>query len=153
MLLIDTNSLVIYLLGILDIKHLGKHKRASIYDENDFLDLAEFIGDPGRLLVLPNVWSEVDNLLNNFSGNEKYPYILAISSLIKESSEKYLETHIASASDMFSDLGVTDSLLLEAAKDCEAIITSDSQLSDYALAFGFKVYDMVKLKNEKLGNY
>lgn len=30
------------------------------------------------------------------------------------------------------------------------IITSDSMLSDYATANGIEVYDLVKIKNEKL---
>jgi hypothetical protein len=47
-------------------------------------------------------------------------------------------------------MGLTDSLVLEQAKSCKLLITSDSQLSDYALAYGIKVYDLVKVKNEKL---
>lgn len=53
-------------------------------------------------------------------------------------------------SDGFNDLGLTDSLILEYAKNCKLLITSDSQLSDYARANGIEVYDMVKSRNEKL---
>lgn len=153
MYLIDTNSLVILILGLLNVKHLGKHKRASIYDEDDFIELLDFIEDPKNLVVLPNVWSEVDNLLNDFAGAEKYPYIQQIIEIIQNSSEIYLDTQSSTVHYAFPNLGITDSLLLTLGKDYDALITSDSQLSDYALSMGIFVYDMVKLKNEKLQKY
>lgn len=45
---------------------------------------------------------------------------------------------------------MTDSLILDEAKNCRLLITSDSILSDYAIANGIEVYDLVKVKNEKL---
>lgn len=153
MYVIDTNSLVVLLLGMLDTKHLGRHKRASIYDEDDYNDLVDFIGSLNNLLVIPNVWTEVDNLLNDFSGEYKYPYITQITNLIKEANEQYLESYHATSHIAFIDLGVTDSILLTLAKDFDALITADSKLSDYAQALGTKVYDMVQLKQEKLLKY
>lgn len=153
MYVIDSNSLVILLLGILDVKHFGKHRRSGIYTEEDFDELSLFIKSTENLLVIPNVWTEVDNLLNNFSGSEKYPYVLSITNMIKQSTEKYMETSIAIQCEAFYDLGVTDSLLLSLAKECDGLITADSALSDYALASGIKVYDMVKISNDRLRKY
>jgi uncharacterized protein YaiI (UPF0178 family) len=45
---------------------------------------------------------------------------------------------------------VTDSLLLEYSKECELLITSDSKLSDYAVASGISVFDLVKNRNERI---
>jgi rRNA-processing protein FCF1 len=65
-------------------------------------------------------------------------------------SEKFLASKTALKSNGFFELGVTDSLLLEYAKECDVLITSDSQLSDYAIASGVKVYDLVKNRNERI---
>jgi len=72
MILIDANALVVLLIGIIDPRLFKTHKTTSIYEEQDYYDLLAIIGDLKNLVVLPNVWTEVDNLLNNFSGNYKY---------------------------------------------------------------------------------
>lgn len=150
MILVDSNALIVLLLGLIDPKLLKTHKTTSIYDEDDFFDLLYVIGDLNRILVLPNIWTEVDNLLNTFGGNYKYQYTQKITEIIKTTSEKYIKSKTGSECESFFDLGLTDSLVLEQAKSCKLLITSDSKLSDYAIASGIKVYDLVKIKNEKL---
>ena len=150
MKLIDTNSLVILLVGLIDPKLINKHRRTSIYEEQDFIDLLEFIGDFKDLIVLPNVWTEVDNLLNNFNRDRKESYIIHITNTIKSTTEKFLESQSAVNNASFYDLGLTDSLLLEYSKVCKFLITSDSNLSDYAIANGIKVFDLVKNRNNRI---
>ena len=150
MKLIDANALVILLLGLMDPKIIRTHKRTSIYEEQDFYDLASLIGNIESLIVLPNVWTEVDNLLNNFTRGHKEKYIKEIINTIKLTTEKFLDSKTGSESFGFYDLGLTDSLLLEYSKECELLITSDSRLSDYAIANGITVYDIVKNRNERI---
>ncbi len=150
MILIDTNALIVLLLGIMNPKLIEKHKRTSIYLEEDFYGLLSVIENIEELVVLPNIWTEVDNLLNNFTGEYKSQYIQKITEIIKTSSEKYLSSEKGTESYSFYNLGLTDSLILECAKSCKLLVTSDSSLSDYALSRGIKVYDMVKVRNEKM---
>ena len=150
MKLIDTNSLVVLLIGLIDPQLIQRHKRTSIYEKQDFDELLLFIGDIKKLIVIPNVWTEVDNLLNNFNRGHKESYIKQITNIIKLSSEKFIASLNAVESNGFFDLGLTDSLLLEYAKECDVLITSDSQLSDYAIASGVKVFDLVKNRNERI---
>jgi predicted nucleic acid-binding protein len=150
MIIIDSNALVVLLIGFIDPNLIKSHNRTSIYDEEDYYELLQVIGDINNILVLPNIWTEVDNLLNNFSGNYKYPYINKITDTIKLTTEKYLKSAIACENHAFFELGLTDSLILEIAKECQLLITSDSRLSDYAIANGIRVYDLVKAKNNKI---
>lgn len=150
MILIDSNALVVFIVGLIDLKLIGKHNKTSIYDEEDFYDLLAVIGNHEHLIVLPNIWTEVDNLLNKFGGSHKYNYIIKLTETIKSTSEKYIESKVGVESHNMFDLGLTDSLILEVAKDCKLLITSDSNLSDRAIANGIKVYDLVKAKNERL---
>ena len=149
MILIDTNSLVVLIIGLIDENLIETHKRTSIYTKKDFQDLLLVIENFENLIVLPNIWTEVDNLLNSFSGNYKWQYLLKIKELIALSSEKYFSTNLAVSSDYFINVGITDSLVLKLAKECKFIITSDSQLSDIATAEGIKVYDMIRKRNEE----
>lgn len=150
MILIDANALTVLLVGLVDVKLIGRHNRTSIYQEQDYYDLLAIIESFDKLIVLPNVWTEVDNLLNDFSGNHKYEYILQITDTIKSTSEKYITSSKATESDCFFDLGLTDSLLLEYSKECKLLVTADSKLSDYAKAYGVLVYDMVKSRNDRI---
>ena len=151
MILIDTNALVILLIGLINPSLIRRHRRTSIYEEQDFYDLITLIGSFDKLTTLPNIWTEVDNLLNNsFSGEQKYKYVQEITALIKASSERLVESVKATENIHFSEIGITDSLILDYAKECDILITSDSQLSDYALAYGIYVYDLVKIRNERL---
>lgn len=134
----------------MDPKLINTHKTTSIYEEQDYHDLVSIVDDLANLIVLPNVWTEVDNLLNNFSGNYKYPYIEAISNTIFKSSEKYIESTKVLQTQEFFNIGLTDALLLIFAKECNLLITSDSRLSDYAIANGISVFDLVKNRNKRL---
>lgn len=150
MILIDANALIVLLIGTIDPKLLSTHKTTSIYEEQDFYDLLAVIGDLRNLVVLPNVWTEVDNLLNNFSGNYKFPYIEAITNTIANTTEKYIQAIEATRSYEFFELGLTDSLLLIHARNCKLLITSDSKLSDYATAYGLAVFDLVQNRNKRI---
>ena len=148
MIVIDSNALVVLILGLMDENLIEKHKRTSVYTKNDFLKLCHVIQSFENLVVLPNIWTEVDNLLNNFSGGYKRDYVLKIKELVSLTSEKYLKTNVATKTFIFENIGLTDALILELAKDCELLITSDSQLSDFAIANGIIVYDMKKERNK-----
>ncbi len=150
MVLIDSNALIVLMIGLIDIRLFKNHKTTSIYDEQDFIDLTTVIERMERLVVLPNVWTEVDNLLNNFGGNYKYLYIQQLTKAITITNERYVEAVTATNHYAFSDIGLTDTLLLHVAMKHELLITSDSRLSDYATAAGIQVYDVVKNRNARL---
>lgn len=150
MILIDSNSLLVLILGFINPSLINKHSKTSIYDENDFYILLDVIKDVKSLVVLPNIWTEVDNLLNKFNGQYKTLYVQKIIQTIKDTSEKYIESQSIENNYAFYDLGLTDTLILEHAKECKMLITSDSQLSDYARANGTVVFDLKELKNESI---
>lgn len=150
MKLIDANSLVILIIGLIDPKLVNTHSRTSIYDEHDFYKLKLFVEKYDTLVVLPNVWTELDNLLNKFSGKRKEHYVDVLKNMLEATSEEYLASIEAPKSSVFYDLGLTDSLLLEYSKECGCLITSDSKLSDYACGFGVEVFDLVKIKNDTI---
>jgi hypothetical protein len=147
MILIDSNALIVLVVGLVDKSLINKHKRTSIYTTNDFVGLLSVIGDLKKLIVLPNIWTETDNLLNSFSGDYKWKYIQVMEELVKQSTEEYLESYRGIINPLFWELGLTDSLIIELGKKCDFIITADSGLSDFAIANGIPVYDMVQRRN------
>lgn len=149
MILIDTNALLVLIIGSINRKLISKHKRTSIYDEQDFYNLLSRIGDFSKLVILPNIWTELDNLLNNFQKDYKYKYCGIVKKLSKEITEIYIETNIGTQSDWFYKLGLTDSLIIYHGKNCNFIITGDSTLADLARANQIIVYDLVEERNNR----
>jgi rRNA-processing protein FCF1 len=151
MIIIDTNSLVILVLGLMNPNIINQHPRTSIYDKSDFYFLIEKIGDLDNLVILPNIWTELDNLLNKFSGNLKDQYVNKLKQISKLSTEEYISSEKGMDFYSFHDLGLTDSLILNYATSskCEYVITSDSKLSYHLLAHGVNVIDLVKIRNSK----
>lgn len=133
MKIIDTNALAVLVLGIMDPEIIDSQPRTSIYEKSDFQALLSIIGDLKTLIILPNVWTELDNLLNNFQGQRKNIYVNYLIELTKITTEQFLPTAKGVNSSTFYDLGLTDSLILQYAKKCKLLITSDSKLSNYAI--------------------
>ncbi len=150
MILIDTNALIILIMGRINPKLINTHRRTSIYDEEDYYNLIEFVKDISKIITLPNILTEVDNLLNSDLGKYHYQYIKVFLEFLKQSNEKYFETKKIIESQHFLNLGLTDSAIIEVAKDCDYLITADSKLSDFAKANSINVIDLVEIKNIKL---
>lgn len=75
MIVIDTEPLVLYIVGMININFINQSRKTSIYNKSDFKLLQEVIGDASKLLVPPNVWTETDNHLNNIVGQYNFVYI------------------------------------------------------------------------------
>jgi rRNA-processing protein FCF1 len=150
MIFVDTNALILLVVGLIDKSLISSHKRTSIFESVDFENLVFLIGDLDKIVTSPNVLTELDNLLNNFQKGHRWDYYQVIREMIAKSTEKFLESKRIVESNAFFELGLTDSVILEISKECDFLITGDSRLSDYAKAFGIKVIDLVKIRNERL---
>lgn len=154
MIIIDTNSLIVLVLGLINPNLINSHRRTSIYDKKDFDFMIEKIQDLKNLIIFPNVWTELDNLLKDFSGKLKNDYINQVRFLSKTSTESFMSSNLAFELHSIYDLGLTDSIILNYASTskCDFVITSDSTLSDHLIANGVLVIDLVKIKNNKILN-
>ena len=150
MILIDANALVLLIIGLIDQNLILRHKRTSTYSKKDYADLLLVIRDFRNLVILPNVWTEVDNLLNRLPGRYRWQYLETVRGLTAQTSERYLTSKIGVSSVYFVSDGLTDSLLVELGKECDLLVTADSSLSNIATANGIDVYDIVQRRNENL---
>ncbi|GAA0878418.1 hypothetical protein GCM10009119_13860 [Algoriphagus jejuensis] len=150
MIFLDTNALVLLIVGLIDKSLISSHKRISIYEVLDFENLAVLVGALEKIVCTPNVLTEVDNLLNNFQKGHRRQYYDVIRELISRSSERFIESKRVIELSPFFELGLADTGVFEICKKCDFLVTGDSKLADYALAFGIKVVDLVKIRNERL---
>ncbi|MEZ4723764.1 MAG: hypothetical protein R2863_03810 [Candidatus Kapaibacterium sp.] len=149
MIVIDTNSLIVFIIGIINnAKHLN-HPRTSDFDIVDFKMLLNKIGNPKNLIVISNVWTEVDNLLNESFQKNDLRYYKTLKYLINLSTEPYIKIADIIQERTFEKIGVTDSLLLNAAIKAKVLVTFDDDLERIANHLGIEVYN---LRTEKVKN-
>jgi hypothetical protein len=94
--------------------------------------------------------TEVDNILNRITGEDKYKYLTLVKAIYKQTMEKYIKTEAVSQNWFFDTLGITDSAILMMAKESELLISGDSSLCDYAKSLNIKTFDFKEYINNRL---
>ena len=152
-ILIDTNILIIILVGLIDPKLVPKTKEINIFEEKNYYELMAFIeNDLKNLLILPNIMTEVDNLLNKrFIGDYRWKYVIGFRKFLNETFEQYVNSITGAERYEFMKLGLTDSIILDVVlKNGGSLITGDSDLADEARAHSIKVLDFKGYRNEQI---
>ena len=62
-LMLDTNLMLLWIVGQAGVHGLALHKRTDRYGENDYLAVSAAVERVSRVVVLPNILTETDNLL------------------------------------------------------------------------------------------
>ena len=157
-LVLDTNVLLIFLVGIYDINYLrvcsltidGKR----IYDEEDFKLVEKIIKIfPNKIVVTPHIISEV-NMLSQIKINEPERLRNYFSKLIKQLEnykEDFIPLKILLNSGGIVEFGITDISLIEIARQKKwLILTNDSPFYYQFVDLGFVInLDTIKV-NEGL---
>ncbi|MES0491642.1 MAG: hypothetical protein ABUK01_16720 [Leptospirales bacterium] len=145
--ILDTNVFTLLIVGQIKPEKIGSHKRTSIYNNEHYNYLLDILTNYDSILINPNIVTEVDNLLNNFSGDDRYLYLSLTKNIFKVSKEKYIKTSEIVDTWQYEALGITDSALLIMAKECDLLISGDSELCDYAKSSGINVFDFKEYVN------
>ena len=126
-LMIDTNILLVYFVGLYSPEAVGNLKRTKEYNLNDFYTIFRIIEYFKQVITTPNILTELSNL------SKRYPdeFKTIFSENVKNVKELYLESFIASSKDHFKIVGLTDSALIELSKNNYLIITNDLPLFHY----------------------
>lgn len=140
-ILLDTNLLILLVVGLIGKAEISKHKTTGAYIPEDFDLLFNFLKLFKKIVVTPHVLAETSNLVDTFSGEKKsYPF-LAITDLLNKSY--VFETHLPaieiSGTDGFTKYGLTDIGLIKVAKDNYLLLTDDLKMSGFAEKSGVDV--------------
>jgi hypothetical protein len=148
--IIDTNIFILFLAGQINENKIGRYTRNSLYTKEDYYYLLNILADYDRIIASPNIFTEVDNILNRITGEDKYKYLVLVKTIYKQTIEKYIRTETVAQNWFFDALGITDSSILMMAKECELLISGDSVLCDYAKSLNIKTFDFKEYLNSKL---
>ena len=123
---IDANLLVLLVVGAVDRRLVGKHRRVRSFEAEDYdllLDLLQETSQP--VVVTPNTLTEVSNLLEDRNDRR---FLRQLKELIEESEEIIVASSAASNNRAYEQLGLSDAVLLEIASAQRPLITADLDL-------------------------
>ena len=125
---LDTNLLVLLVVGNEDRELIPKHRRLEHYSADDYDILVQLVAGANQLFVTPNTLTETSNLLAQHGEPERSRILNQLRVIIHESQEVVVAGAVASANRQFPRLGLTDAALLEAITPDTPLLTTDFRL-------------------------
>jgi hypothetical protein len=146
-LFIDTNLLLVLIVGALDLDQIERFKRTRAYSREDYSLLVTYVGDFQRMLTTPNVLTEVSNLLGQLSEPLRRRALLALGALTGEFQEKYLPSIDLAIDPHFPLLGLSDTSIIHSAARTATVLTDDLQLYVRLAAAGMDVVNFNHIRS------
>jgi len=133
-LLLDSNLLLVLLVGTLDDLRVAKFKRTKEYSALDYDLLNQFIRQFERVITTPNILTEVVNLAK---GLQKLPgYADSFRAQIGSLTEEFLESKTVCLQDCFGRLGLTDTAISIVSRKPYLVLTDDLPLYLHLISTG-----------------
>lgn len=125
-LLVDTNILLLYIVGIVNVDLIRNFSRTINFTENDFYLVEKFINFFDVNITTPHILTEVSDLLGN-----RIELQLALGKYIELIEEKFLESKQITRTKTFLQFGLADTAITETAKNSYLVVTDDNPLFGY----------------------
>lgn len=122
--LIDTNLLLLYIVGSYDIELIANFKRTAQYTTDDFDIVADFLRLFSQTIVTPHILTEVSDLI----GNRAILQALLKIFIEKEAEEKFTASKEITQTQGFIEFGLADTATIYTGKDSHLIFTDDNPL-------------------------
>ena len=129
-LALDSNLLLLYVVGSASREYIEMHKRLRAYSAGDFDLLMEQLGVISTLLVTPNTLTETSNLIDHIGEPARsriYGFLRALLSL-SQTEERHVPGKQAASLAELPRLGLTDCTLLALCAQGIPLLTADIHL-------------------------
>jgi hypothetical protein len=148
-LVLDTTLLTLLVVGLTSRKYILAHKRLSEFNEEDFDLLASTLEQAQTLVVTPNTLTEASNWLRQIKEPARSHIQNVFRTFIHEYREIYIGSAEASDRQEFLLLGLTDSAILEVAKNDIVVLSTDLDLCIAAEIAQYKFVNFNHLRDEQ----
>ena len=142
-ILIDTNLLLVLLVGNINVRFVGRIGKTEKYNEEDYERIRDVLQEFNRFIIVPQVLTEAGNMLKRNCPTastlidlslELRRFIQSEATREKRALSKRITTHPA-----FEDLGYADAAILHAAAGRHLLFTDDGPLIGRAGGIGVGV--------------
>lgn len=149
-ILLDTNLLVLFVVGTASREFIPRHKRLSAFTIEDYDTLLKVIAQAPSVLITPNTLTETSNLLAYIAEPAKTKIFMVFRTVIECTPETYIPSVAASGGAEFLRLGLTDAVLVQASSEEVVVLTTDLNLYLAAIAKGSPAINFNHLRDQYL---
>jgi rRNA-processing protein FCF1 len=136
-------------MGLYDKNVIQNFKRLSKYDSIDYDLLLQFVYKR-KIIVTPQVLSEVSNFAEELKSNKFYEFIEGNRTTLEKIDEKYIPKTDILASQEVVKFGFTDTSIILAAKEANALVlTHDHRLCGKCKKIGLDTMHMDEIRSRK----
>lgn len=140
-ILIDTNLVLLYLVGSFDTSLIRDFSRTSMFNEEDFERTSKFVDFFDYKITTPNILTEVSDLIDNRQDLQAF-----LSGFIRIAQEKFIESKIVCQESAFIKFGLADMANFVAAKDSYLVFTDDRPLYGYLVNSGITAVNLDQVR-------
>jgi hypothetical protein len=137
---VDTNLLLLLLIGSFDKRQIGREKRINKYELQDFEKLNILLKHfPSTLFITQSILSEVTNLSSNYNEETGFSFFRYIETqLLKFKETEFNSLNLVSSNQKaFYKFGLTDVSIIDLAKNNCLIVTDDLPMYHYLQSQNF----------------
>lgn len=127
-LIVDSNLLILLLIGNFDKNRISKFKRTNMFTVEDYDLLVNIIKKFNEIIVTPNILTEVCNLCNSYNTANDNKLYIYFKQIIDNFTENYVPTKSITTLFTFNKLGVSDSTIFELCSKGTLLLTDDFPL-------------------------
>jgi predicted nucleic acid-binding protein len=143
---VDTNLLLLLVVGAASPAYIAQHKRLSEYSADDLHLLQLIISEFAEIVCIPHILSEVSNLVKGIDERSRLEIMRKLRRFVEVTRELHIPSVRGTARSEFTDLGLTDAIILHLCNLslgglAPTLVTADRDLANRALALGCSVID------------
>lgn len=130
-IIIDSNLLLLYFIGLYDVEWIEKFKRTKQYVKDDFENLARLLNLFENKYTTPHILTEVINLSNSLPKTNAKNFCISFAKSINIFIEEYIEAKQLCKESYFMNYGLTDTMIIKICKRNLLVLTDDLRLAAY----------------------
>lgn len=137
--LLDTNLLLLLIVGLTSERYIRAHRALKAYTEEDYKVLVSTISGAKEIVCTPNTLTECSNLMDRIAEPALSEITGVFRRFIGNTREAYIESSRAALLGDFPRLGLADSILISLSNQNTFILTANLDLYLSALRLGYAV--------------
>jgi hypothetical protein len=137
--LVDTNILLLYLIGSYNPSLIPGFKRTRQFTVEDYRTLSFLLQPFEAVITTPNILTEVSNLSAQLAEPARRDHFRMFAERIRVMDEHYIDSREAATQDGFVRFGVTDMGILLLSRNRYLVLTDDFALSQFLQYHGADV--------------
>lgn len=145
-ILVDTNLLLLLLVGNFRQDQIERFKRTSMFTVDDFELLVNLLSQFQKIITTPNILTEVSNLAGQIPGSYKEELFKVFATAIDRYFEIKISSNEVANHRQFTKFGLPDTISISLAKQ-HLVLTAEFPLANYLETIGLDVINFNHLRS------